>query len=259
MAFNDEKFRLFWRFRSDDGTFSDPAELANYPVDNLKIDSLDKRWKSAPDSGGLVQITIDLGSAKAISAFAFLNHNLLAGDTALLRYADDSGFTVNVGTQSITFHEDTFIEYFTEVTKRYWRLELTVANSAVVEAEAGRLLLGPHYQFERNVAPAFRGPAITQDTSRNVRTRGGQRYSDEGERLHTFGGQFTALRDADFDELEALRLINGTSRSFIISQLWEDFPVKRTLYGSMDSISPSENIAGTADRWNVTMQMTEQK
>jgi hypothetical protein len=259
MAFNDEKFRLFWRFASDDGTFSDPEALANYPVGNLKIDALSKKWKSAPDSGGVVQVTVDLGSAQAISAFAFLNHNLLSGDSALLRYADDSGFSVGVGTQSITFHEDTFIEYFTEVTKRYWRLEITVANSAITEVEAGRLVLGPHYQFERNVAPSFSGPATTQDTTRNIRTRGGQRYSDEGTRLRTFRGQFTALRNADFVELEALRQAYGTSKSLVISQLWEDYPVVRTLYGSIDSLSPSDNAPGTADRWNMSLRMTEQK
>jgi hypothetical protein len=259
MAFNDEKFRLFWRFKSDDGTFSDPTALANYPVGNLKIDTLDKRWKSTPDSGGLVQVTIDLGAAKAISAFALLKHNLLAGDSALLRYADDSGFSVNVGTQSITFHEDTFIEYFTEVTKRYWRLELTVANSAIIEVEAGRLLLGPHYQLERNVSGGFAGPSSTQDTSKNVRTRGGQRYSDTGSILKTFRGSFTALRDADFDELEALRQSFGKNRSFVISQLWEDFPIKRTLYGSVERLSSSTNAAGTADRWGMSLTMIEQK
>lgn len=259
MAFSGEKFRLFWRFASDEGALSDPEVLANYPVSNLQIDSLDKRWKSAPDSGGEIQVTIDLGSAQAISAFSLLNHSMVAGDTAVLRYADDAGFSVNVGTVAVTFHLDTFIEYFTEVTKRYWRLELAIADSGITEIEAGRLVLGPHYQLERNVAPGWSGPATSKDTSRNVRTRGGQRYSDEGERLKTFRGQFTALRNADLVELESLRQVNGTGNSFIISQLWEDYPVARTLYGSLDSMGSSTNAAGTADTWGLALQMTEQK
>lgn len=259
MAFNNEKFRLFWRFRSDSGDFSDPSVSANYPVDNLKIDSLDSRWRSAPDSGGLVQVTIDLGTPQAISAFAFLAHNLLAGDTALLRYADDAGFTSGVGTESITFHEDTFIEYFTEVTKRYWRLELTVASSSITEVEAGRLVLGPHYETERNVSSGFKGPSYSKDTSRSIRTRGGQRYSDEGTRLRAFNGKFAALDDDDFDEFEDLHRINGKGRSFIISQLWEDYPLKRTLYGAIDSIGRTGNVSGTAGRQTMTLKMTEQK
>jgi hypothetical protein len=164
-----------------------------------------------------------------------------------------------VGTVTPTFHKETLIEYFTEVTKRYWRLEITLSASSVTEVEAGRLILGPHYQFERNVAPGWGGPATTEDTSRNVRTRGGQRYSDEGTRLKTFQGSFKGLRDADFVELEALHENYGTAKSFIISQLWEDYPVRRTIYGGLDRIGGVANTGGTANRWDFPIKMTEQK
>jgi hypothetical protein len=259
MAFNDEKFRLFWRFPSDAGVFTDPEVLANYPVSNLKIDALSKKWKSAPDSGGGIQITVDLGSAQAISAFALLGHTISSGDSILLRYADNAAFTVGFGNIALTYHENTLIEYFTEVTKRYWRLIITVADSATTEIEAGRMVLGPHYQFERNVAPGWSGPGTSEDTSRNVRTRGGQRYSDEGSRLRTFQGSFTGLRDADFIELEALYDNYGTAKSFIISQLWEDYPVRRTLYGSLVRLGGTANTGGTANKWNFPIRMTEQK
>ncbi len=125
-----------------------------------------------------------------------LAHNLEADDTITLRYASDAGFTADVGTVPVTFRAGTLIEFFASVTRQYWRLEIDLASSGLTteQREAGRLLLGDHYQMERNVALGWSGPQIVQDTTRSARTEGGQRYSDLGVGLRSLRAQFTGVQ-----------------------------------------------------------------
>lgn len=261
MAFNDEPFRLFWRFNSDGGTFSASSTAEGYDVDNLQRDTLDKKWKSDGFGSDFQEIiTVDLGSAQSITAFALLAHDLTANDSIVLRYASDAGFTADVGTVPVTFREDTLIEYFTAVSRRYWRLEIDLigsSGSTTDTRQAGRLLLGDHYQTERNISLGWMGPNYTQDTTKSVRTAGGQKYADIGVAIKAFQGQFVALSETDLDEFEELKSTMLTGMAFIISQNWEDFPLKRTLYGTMLGMGSPINIA--ADKWTISFSMSEQK
>lgn len=260
MAFSNERFRLFWRFDSDDGTFSASSTAEGYGVDNLKLDTLDSKWKSDEFGSDLQeQVTVNLGSAQSITAFFLGNHNLEADDTIVLRFASDAGFTADVGTVAVTFRVGTLIEYFTAVSRQYWRLEITLASGAsdTEQREAGRLLLGDHYQVARNVALGWSGPQLGEDTTRSARTEGGQKYADIGVGLKVLRAQFVALGETDLDELEALKGTMLTGQSFVISQNWEDFPLKRTLYGSLRSMGPPTNEA--ADKWTIPFNMVEQK
>lgn len=244
-------FRLFWRYDSDSGTFTASSVASGYDVDNLKLGTLDKKWMSDTDTSHTV--TVDLGSAQSITAFVALDHDFLVGDTIVLRYASNSGFSAGVGTINPTWYDGTLVEFFSAVSRRYWRLEVDGASGT---RQLGRLLLGTHYEMERNIRVGYRvGPG--QDTGKTVRTQGGQLYGDIGVRLKVLTGEFTAHQDADEEEISELQDTNGMSVPLFVAMDWESEPLKKSLYGTMMQIGPPINIAG--DKWSFPLSMVEQK
>jgi len=251
-----EPFRFFWRFPSDAGAFSASNTASGFDVDNLKRSTLDKKWRSDEFGSALVEtVTVDLGSAQAITAFVLLDHDLIDTDVLVLRFASDSGFTTDVGTVAITFRENTLVEFFAAVTRQYWRLEITALLDTAVR-QAGRLLLGPHYEMERSLALGYTvGPG--QDTGKTIRTQGGQLYGDLGVRLKMLGGEFVAMQEADNVEVDALKNANGKSVPLFVAMDWTNFPLKKSLYGTLTQVGSSINIG--VERWSFPLRMLEQK
>jgi hypothetical protein len=121
---------------------------------------------------------------------------------------------------------------------------------------AGVLVLGPHYVtsygLKRNY---FLGSGVTLTDS--IRTGGGQKYANLKATLKVLRGKFPTLSDADMAELDELQIINSTGKPFIVAIAWESEPVKKTLYGTLDGVTPFMDSA--LDRWDWPLKMTEQK
>jgi len=89
-----------------------------------------------------VTLQIDLGSAKAVSAWAVLNHNFnsLGGGTCKIDAADDVAWTTNIvavkaaSTFATTFpkNKDAVFQ-FASTTKRVWRLTFTNVTTGAVK------------------------------------------------------------------------------------------------------------------------------
>ena len=130
--------RLFWRFASDAGTVTVTSTAgALYAGKNLQRDALSKKWQSAAVLA-TETVTFDLGSALPISAFALWDHDILATDTITLTYASDSGFTTDTGSVTLTWREAYLLEFFTEVTRRYWKLSITKTVAATSKSAGVR-------------------------------------------------------------------------------------------------------------------------
>lgn len=82
-------------------------------------------------------LTVDLGSAQALSAIALLSHNLATGGvTVLVEAADNAAITTNAVTAKATTTVATAepnsrdaVLQFPAVTKRYWRLTFTYTGN----------------------------------------------------------------------------------------------------------------------------------
>lgn len=248
--------RIFWRFStSDAGTLTASNTASGYAASNLQLNTLGSKWAS-DTSSATAQLLIDFGSAVDIDSFALLGHNLVPGsDSVTLKYADDSGISVNVQTISVTLTATNWFEFFSTVTKRY--AEVLITKSAPAnQVYAGRLVHGESYQPTYGLKPGYSiGPGRSGTTT--VRTRGGQLYSNTGPVYRALNGALPPSPDADRYELEALMETNSTAIPFIIAVDWENYPTQKSIYGTLDSIMPFMDVANGS--WDWSLKMTEQK
>ncbi len=250
--------KVFWEYDSDAGTFTASTEASSFPVENLQISTLAPKWKST----GLATvdtITVDMGAAVSIDAFAFLAHDLIATDTIALTYASDSGFTTDTG-QAFSVAGSTTSEhlykYFAAISRQYWRL--TITKLATETRQAGRMVLGTHYELtESTREPGFQiGPVVT--TAKTVTTRGGQKYGNIGVALRRLSGTIAGLSDADKAELDSLFIANTTVVPFIVSAAYATYPETKSIYGTLNAAFNPVSSARIGI-WDATIGMTEQK
>ncbi|MHA1809374.1 MAG: discoidin domain-containing protein [Candidatus Heimdallarchaeaceae archaeon] len=248
--------RLFWRFASDSGTASSSGAESGYPVTNVQTATLSSEWRS-DGTDTTDTITIDLGSAQSISACAVLKHNFEDDfvQDLTLRYASDSGFSSDVGTETLTFENLTDVyHYFTAVSRRYWRLEID-KGSVVDYTSVGRFVLGDHTNLTYTLR---RGGSygIYDSTSSRVITEGGQIYGDIGVSVNTISGVLIAS-ESERTEIEALKDTYQTVTPFIFSADWENYPTTRSIYGIFDSMSVPVKVAPSY--WEYNLDIRQQR
>lgn len=88
-------------------------------------------------------LTVDFGTATALTGWALLNHNLASfggAVTLVIQGADDSGFSVNLVTAKASTtldftspHEKDCVLQMASVSKRYWRLVFTWTGDKVLK------------------------------------------------------------------------------------------------------------------------------
>ncbi|GAG21017.1 unnamed protein product, partial [marine sediment metagenome] len=191
-----------------------------------------------------------------VSAFAWLDHDVLEVDTIDLEYADDVTYLTNQGTISITWRENNLLEFFTPLSRRYWRFIINKGASAVYRS-AGRFVLGTYFELAHSARePGFVvTPALT--TSKSVRTEGGQLYGDIGVVLERMAGSIPAITDDEKADLVALINANSTVIPFIAAFDFDLYPAEKTIYGAFDRI-PSMVSAPSHYRWEMQFSITEQ-
>jgi len=257
--------QLFYDFNlSDNGTLTATSTAAGYDVSNLQLGVRSKRWKSASVTS--VTLTMDRGTSEIVNAVSMLGCNFFDPVTytvnVTIQAADDAGFTtgvVTVYTETPTVLQMTdFTYYFNATVKRYWRVQL-VASSAM-QFTLDRLVFGRSYTTNHGLAPGFQlGPG--KSLSKNVITRGGQKYTNRGATLKVARGIAKGLDSDDFDEITELADVNGTGTPFILN-IDGAFPSfvaseQRSIYGTLDNLQPPTNAA--FNKWDWRVSITAQK
>lgn len=119
-------------------TGAGPADATRLYLNDGKMDA----QYSATAGTTAETIQIDLGSARAVSGIAILNHNLaaLGGGTITITAAASSDFLTSPVTPKATTtvnatapkHKDTVLQ-FASTTKRYWRIAFTHVGSTALK------------------------------------------------------------------------------------------------------------------------------
>lgn len=247
--------RVFWRFASDSGTMTANSTATGFPATNLQRNTLQpsKSWAS-DGSQATDTVTVDLGSVQTVSAFAWLAHDIDSADVLTLRYASDSGFSADVGTETPTWYEDSLIHYFTGVNRRYWRFEIdkdTPANTTT----AARFLLGDHTNLTRTIAIRY-GEGASDNTSKIIVTEGAQTYADIGVNRDGLTGNLI-VDETEKVEIEDLRKTFQNAVPFVASVDWTNAPIEKSHYGRFNSIGMPVHTG--AVHWTYRWNQIEQK
>ena len=108
---------------------------------DTQVDVVTQSWRTAPGTTSGT-IDCDILSAVPLDTFAILGHNYTAGATIQLIGADDSAFSTNVVTETVTWAASNIYGLFsTTRTKRYWRLSISDAGNGAGYLETGVIRL----------------------------------------------------------------------------------------------------------------------
>lgn len=142
-------YRNLWKKGS---IISKSGEQPAFPAEDTQNESPQFYWKSPTGTGaGGERIDLDLGVATEVNFIALLNHNITSGATEIKLYgADDSGFTTNVVSDSLTWAAGSIFQFLaTSRTKRYWRIKVIDASNPDTYIKIGPIFMAKYFQPSR--------------------------------------------------------------------------------------------------------------
>ena len=146
------------------------SEDPQYPAENTQDDDTSFVWRSAA-AALTPTIDVDLGVATIYDYIALLNHNFIAGATIQVKGADDSAFTTNVVTDTITFNGVNVRAFLgTARTKRYVRVSIADASNPSNYIQIGTIVIGKYVDLGSPVmAEGYEdGPAAESDMAESA-------------------------------------------------------------------------------------------
>lgn len=201
--------RLIGGFLSDLASTSASSTASGYDSDNVVMLDRTSLWKAS--ASGAASITLDLGSAKTVSAIGLANHNGGAWTGGKLeRSSDNSNWTTVVSFTSMVTGEDYF-HTFTGASYQYWKVSVTGSTAAM---QIGVFYLGTPITLTYN-------PWVGQSTEDvyNVETataQSGQTVTEEwGRRLLRTSMAWDVVETTAKDQVrDFLRTEGGPLRPF---------------------------------------------
>lgn len=249
--------RLFWRFPSDAAaTIAASTEGSQGEVENLLYSDLDSCWITT-GAGTAETVTLDLGSAQSISAFALLGHDFTGTETAVQICGNSANSWASPAfTHDCTYRADNLVEFFAVKSYRYWRFRFTKANATDIRS-AGRLLLGPYYELTRGLRQDSLEVG-SDDLSETRVTQGGQRFADIRASFGKLSCGFVGLDDTDTAELRTLARTYGRHTPWILSVDHDHHPADLMLYGVLeDMVSTKGRTWAYGHLWDFDVSLAE--
>jgi hypothetical protein len=173
-----------------------------YPLANLGVLPISKPFRTTGVTSEYIQF--DLGSAKAVTLFALINHNLTSGVTITLQGASTPSVTTDPGrvTYTVTWRKyDAFLVL--SQTFRYWRVTIADTGNTAGFLSVGYVMIGSY-----TAAPgcAYGLPFGDAYTNVSVQTEFNVPHNAALAYQVRLGLTFNNLSDANMNILRALFL-----------------------------------------------------
>jgi len=229
--------RLAWVNQIDGATLSAGSQIGTLPATNVQHPHLSKKWHTAAGVD-TSHVLADLLAEKAIDVLAVLGTNLTSSATMRLR-ADNADATAQTGAiydsgniaAGVVDNYPAFYHLLpVQKTARYWRLD--IADAVVPDnLQIGRIFLGPAWACDREY-----GWGITwQDASVIARSRGGQKWIDEGARarLLQFSLNYQSKADMMDNVFESARRNGLTKELLALLTDGDAYTSRQSVFGLM--------------------------
>ncbi len=137
---------------------------SDYPLSNLKNWNSYQQYK--PADAGTKYINIDAGAAVDVDYIGIFNHNLgQTSSTIKLQWSNDGSTGWTDLTSALTANNGrTIYDSFTQVSKQYFRLEITGSTDLAV----GIIAVGEALELYRHLSTGFAPPHMTKKATFNT-------------------------------------------------------------------------------------------
>jgi hypothetical protein len=200
------------------------------------------------------EIDNDFGSALEYDFVSILGHNLTSVAVIKIIGADDSAFTTNVVTDTLTWAGNNIYEFLgTARTKRYCRFYIEDTANPSMYAGAGVIVVGKYVSPNRHFGPNSSG---TVDESETEKAPSGNMFVvQEKAKFRQWEIPFKGLTDAADDIVELMRINNGVTKSLIMC-IDPAAPNTTSFWVHFTETSLSDNSSYGFHNWTAILEET---
>jgi len=142
---------LYNNLITDEGMISVSSEATTFEKEYLADDNYITCWRSTGVASE--SLLIDFNTAQSINCISIGNHNLFGELTTLnLKYGTTAACVDGTIDLLSGLTETNFIEFFTSVSARYWKLEMA-GSDVITYYQIGVLFLGAYVELIKNCQP----------------------------------------------------------------------------------------------------------
>lgn len=230
--------------KADAATLAASSEQASLPGSNVQQPHVSRKWYTAAGVTAAA-LTLDLLSPLTCGVLALIGTNLAAAGTLRLRASDTdatavAGDLLDTGTfvAGVDTRYGNAFKVFSDVTARYWRVDLDDAAAVGGLLKAGRLFLGPKWSPADGQDYGW-GIAV-EDVSRMARSYGGQRHDEILPKFRRMQFMLSWITDAEaHSQALALAVDQGvTGDVLVIPRETGSYNASEGIWGRIEAQAP---------------------
>jgi len=158
-------------------------------------------------------VSMDLGEAKEYDSIALLNHNLTSSATITVYGADDSAFSSNVVSDTLTYNANNIYQFLTTArTKRYIQLRITDKANPSMYVQVGVFVIGKYLETDRAFGPYSEGEV--DETEIEYSPSNNAFVTQERPPLVNYELPFSGLNDTTVTGIRAMLKECGVRKAF---------------------------------------------
>lgn len=245
--------RLHWNNLIDTATLTTNNGNPNYPLSSIQQIHLTEAFRFGTIDGGYIDI--DLGSAKAVSSIGIIG-NLTASATITIKGNTTESWASPAISESVIAYDRNLIEYFTEASYRYWRLEIADSSNPDGYIEIGRVFIGTYAQLP-GIRPEM--SLAREDLSTREFSPTGQPFSVVRPQRISFNVDFPSITESERQDILDAFKANGIHTPMVIAVWEESFDVQEPVYGLFnENIEVNKGGRGGV-LWSASMSFLESR
>lgn len=250
MAYPRIAYRNLWR----DGTIiAASSEAAQYPAEETQEDSPQSKWRSTSAPTGGETIDCDFGVASEYDFIGILGHNFQATATIQIIGADDSAFTTNPVTDTLTYVGNNLWQVLgTARTKRYCRLSVIDVGNPSGYISIGTIIVAKANALDRKYQPGIEKGYQNETTVEEVPS-GVEYVTQERESRASYAYTFPKLSEASALIIHSAMAECGSHKAVAVC-LNPTTPNGNTLWAKMVDQSLMRSDVYTFWDWTVALR-----
>lgn len=183
-----------------------------YPVTNVQDQRLSTEFRTSATTAPQT-VVMDFTTAKTMSVAAIINHNFTSSATVSIQANTSNSWGSPATSKTITYSANMMLNFFTDVSYRWWRFSISDAGNPDGYLSMGRLWLGTYITVEPSSLEDFQ--VIKKRSDRVIYGEGRQKFASIGVGWRRFELSFPESDYTAISKIETMYDTVGTHSSLI--------------------------------------------